>query len=204
MAHVSLPNDAEAEQTMGMPISVEHRWSAEDVWALPDDPRTRYEAVDGALLMSAAPRVPHQLFLYLLGGELMPYVREHGIGCVSGGPGDVLLDPFTVVQPDLFVLPLVNGRMPLDRSEQLTPLLVIEVLSPSTARQDRLVKRPRYQRAGMTCWLVDVDSRLVEQWTPDTERPEICAEELTWHPVGASAALQINVKELFQQLFGPE
>lgn len=28
---------------MGMPISIEQRWSAEDVWALPDDPYTRYE-----------------------------------------------------------------------------------------------------------------------------------------------------------------
>jgi hypothetical protein len=61
---------------MGMPISIEQRWSAEDVWALPDDPHTRYETVDGALLMSAAPRVPHQLISYLLAGEHMLYVDE--------------------------------------------------------------------------------------------------------------------------------
>lgn len=106
------------------------------------------------------------------------------------------------LRADVFVLPLVNGRMPLNRDEQLAPLFVVEVLSPTTARQDRLVKRERYQRAGITCWLVDVDSQLVEQWTPDADRPEICAQELRWHPAGASEPLCVNVLALFEQVFG--
>ena len=51
-------------------------------------------------------------------------------------------------QPDLFVLPY----LPPDRADWSgfpNPALVIEVLSPSTARFDRVVKRRRFQRGGI-------------------------------------------------------
>ena len=81
------------------------------------------------------------------------------------------------------MVPLVEGRRPKNWEEYGIPLLVVEVLSPSTARYDRLVKRHRYQRAGTReYWIVDPDARLVERWRPDDERPEILEETLTWQP----------------------
>ena len=45
-----------------------------------------------------------------------------------------------------------------------TLLLAIEVLSPTTARYDRLTKRRLYQQQGIEYWIVDLDGRVVERW----------------------------------------
>ncbi|MCC6242894.1 MAG: hypothetical protein IT353_08635 [Gemmatimonadaceae bacterium] len=61
LRHGNLRSIPEAEQTMGMPSTTPRYWTAEDAWALPDDPRHRYEAVDGELLVTPAPRELHQI-----------------------------------------------------------------------------------------------------------------------------------------------
>ena len=81
---------------------------------------------------------------------------------------------------------------------------MIEVLSPGTARHDRIVKRPRYQRLGVELWIVDLDSRLAERWTPDADRPEIVTDTLVWHPVDAAHALEIRLGELFAEAMGEQ
>ena len=54
---------------------------------------------------------------------------------------------------------------------------MVEVLSPRTAKQDRFQKRKLYQRQGVgTLWLVDVDQRQVEVWTPDATFPTVESE----------------------------
>lgn len=192
----------EAEQTMGMSVANDRRWSVEDVWALPDDPQHRYESVDGELLVSPSPRRSHQMAVVQLLVALDAYVTDQQLGTVLPAPSDVVLDAFTLVQPDVYVLPLVNGRRIGDNDPQPTPLLAIEVSSPSTARFDRLVKRPRYQRAGIEYWVVDLDSHLIERWLPASERPEICVDSLDWHPAGASAPLSFDVGAFINSVCG--
>ena len=83
-------------------------------------------------------------------------------------------------------------------------LLVIEVTSPSTARQDRQLKRRRYQRAGVPeYWIVDLDARIVERWRPQDERPEILDEQLTWQPQPGAAPLEIDLVSLFARVCDP-
>ncbi len=83
------------------------------------------------------------------------------------------------------------------------PTLVVEVLSPATARHDRLTKRRRYQRSGVpTYWIADLDARLVEVWTPSAESPAIAAETLTWQPDVAIAPLVIDLAGYFGEVWG--
>jgi Uma2 family endonuclease len=82
-------------------------------------------------------------------------------------------------------------------------LLFVEVLSPGTARFDRVVKRERYLRAGIEYWIVDLDSRLVERWVPGEDRPSIHAEELEWQPVGAGAPFVLALEPFFVEVLGP-
>jgi Uma2 family endonuclease len=83
-------------------------------------------------------------------------------------------------------------------------MLVVEVLSPSTARYDRQVKRRWFQRAGIAeYWIVDPDARLVERWRPAESRPEVLAGVLDWHPQGAGEALLIDLPALFESVLGP-
>ena len=105
-------------------------------------------------------------------------------------------------QPDLFVLPY----LPPDRADWSgfpNPALVIEVLSPSTARFDRVVKRRRFQRAAIPeYWVVDLDARAVERWRPAEERPEIIDDQLTWHPGDAAEPLGIDLPRYFTEVWG--
>jgi len=76
-------------------------------------------------------------------------------------------------------------------------LLAIEASSPTTARADRLKERPIYQGHGVPeYWIVDDDSRLVERWRPDDQRPEIVHEILAWQPVPEIPALRIDLNDV--------
>lgn len=96
--------------------------------------------------------------------------------------------------------------LPSDRSDWAgypNPILIIEVLSPSSARFDRVVKRRRVQRAGIPeYWIVDLDARMVERWRPSDERPEINDGLLVWRPEGASLPLEVGLPELFTSIWG--
>ncbi|MEO8337512.1 MAG: Uma2 family endonuclease, partial [bacterium] len=69
-------------------------------------------------------------------------------------------------------------------------LLAVEVLSPGSARFDRVIKRPRYQRNRVPeYWVVDRASRTFERWQPDDERPAILSDMLVWQPEGTRIPL---------------
>lgn len=183
-------------------VAHERRWSVEDVWALPDDLRHRYETVDGKLLVSPMPRFAHQRAVSELGLMMGSYVKRQGVGEMMFSPYDVVLDPYTLMQPDVLVIAPVGLDVVRGQVAPPPPYLAVEVLSPSTARADRLRKRPRYQRAAIECWLVDLDSQLIERWTPDVDRPEICAGYLVWQPAGAGEALELDVAALMLAIRG--
>jgi Uma2 family endonuclease len=105
------------------------------------------------------------------------------------------------VQPDLFVVPRAEAAT-LDWARMRTLLLVAEVLSPSTARQDREQKRRLYQEHGVgVLWIVDADARRVEVWTPEARFPTVETERLAWRPDAAAEPLVvIELAELFAAL----
>lgn len=123
-----------------------------DLQDTPDDGR-RYELVDGTLIVSPAPRVPHQRVVRNL-------FRLLDRGCPSElevffAPTAVELAEDTELQPDLLVAPRAQFT---DKELVGAPLLAVEVLSPSTRRFDLLLKRDRLQEAGCpSYWLVDPD-----------------------------------------------
>ncbi len=186
---------------MGMPAVARH-WTREEVLALPDD-GNRYELVDGELLVSPAPRWSHQRVVgqfHLLIGS---WLAVHRLGEVLFSPADLDLDAGHLVQPDLFVVTRREGTPLREWSDVHIPLLVVEVLSPSTARYDRVTKRRLYQRSGVpTYWVVDLDARLVEVWTPGSSRPVIAEGILVWRPEPAVTPLEIDLPALFRRIWG--
>ena len=116
-------------------------WTVEMVRALPDD-SNRYEVIDGELFVTPAPSVAHQRAVLELALLVAPYVRAHRIGEALISPADVIVyGPRKFVQPDLFVVPLVNGAPMRAWTDVGRLLLTVEVLSPSTERTDRGRKR---------------------------------------------------------------
>jgi Uma2 family endonuclease len=149
---------------MAMSAVLPRRWTADAVRALRDEPGKRFECVDGELLVNPSPRLPHQWAVGAFFEALTSWCRAHAVGAVGMAPFDFELDRFTLVQPDVFIVPLVKGRRPATPEELGHPLLFVEVLSPSTARADRVVKRKRDQRHAVPYWIADADARLVETW----------------------------------------
>ena len=152
---------------MGMPALSERRWTRAEVLALPDDGK-HYELVDGELLVTTTPQIQHQRVRQKFFLLVDDYVEYYQLGMVFAQPGDLSLDAGQVVHPDLFVIHRPPNVLTAEWEDVGIPLLVVEVLSPATARADKIVKRRAYQRAGVaTYWIVDVDSGLVEVWIPE-------------------------------------
>ncbi len=187
---------------MAMAQLEERYWTAADVRELPED-GNRYECVDGALLVTPAPRGVHQLACRQLFRALDPFVVAHALGELLWSPADIELKPGALVQPDLFVARTAHGAPVRDWGGITGLLLAVEVLSPSSARFDRGSKREFYQRAGVAeYWIVDLDARLIERWRPADERPELLHEAMVWHPDGASDPLRLDLPALFRAVLG--
>jgi Uma2 family endonuclease len=186
---------------MGM-THLTHAWTPDEVRALPDDGR-RYEVVSGELLVTPAPSLPHQEAVGRLFRLLSAYTEAAGVGHTLISPADIEVEAGALVQPDVFVGALLAGRRPRSWADFGRLLLAVEVLSPSTARADRTVKRRLFQRTGVPeYWILDVDARLVERWRPHDERPELVTDALLWHPNPNQAALRLDLPAFFAEVHG--
>ena len=182
---------------MGMAAPI--YYTADMVRALPED-GNRYEVVYGELLVTPAPRPWHEVVQRRLVSALDNYLREHPVGEVLGSRADISWGPDVLLSPDLFVVPLEQART-LDWSRMRDLLLVAEILSPSSAKHDRFLKRRRYQEAGVPLyWIVDGDERRVEVWTPADSFPAFEEERLVWRPAGDGEPFAITLAELFRPI----
>ena len=86
-------------------------WTVDDLAALPDD-GMRYEIIDGELFVTPSPSWRHGDAVMTLAYILRSYLSAHVTGHLKVAPQDVVYDKHTVVEPDLFVVPLVDGRPP--------------------------------------------------------------------------------------------
>jgi Uma2 family endonuclease len=134
-------------------------FTAADLEAMPDD-GNRYEIIDGALIVTPAPITRHQIVV----ANLYGMVRS---ACPSTlrvlfAPYDVKLSELTVLQPDLLV---ASKSAFTETNLPSTPLLAVEVLSPSTRHIDLGLKRSRYEAAGCpSYWVVDPGVPSITAW----------------------------------------
>ena len=182
---------------MGMPAVTPPITTIEDLLALPED-GLRHELLDGEHVVTPAPTYGHQDVLSRLFSALLEGLRGREDIKLLTSPADIVLGPRTLVQPDLFVIRIDPASPPTSWQDVGVPVLAIEILSPGTASRDRGAKRRIYQRAGVgEYWIVDLDARLIERWTPSDIRPEILDERLAWMPDGEPALVSLDLISLF-------
>ena len=140
-----------------------------------------YEIIDGEMMPSPAPTLAHQIIGANVFSPLSQYVKTKGLGVVLFAPVDIILqrDPLRTRQPD--VLFIHKDNLPgtsLDDLEELqlleiTPDLVVEVLSPSDTKKVLVGKLADYQRIGVKeCWLVSREAHSVEVLRLSVEKSE--------------------------------
>lgn len=148
------------------------RYTFADVLAWEEN--DRIEIINGEAVMMAPPSRVHQeisgeifrqLANYLEGKKCRVYAAPFAVRLFERD-GEAPEDIDTMVEPDLSV---VCDSDKLDKHGcKGAPDMVIEILSPSTRRHDRLVKLGLYQRAGVReYWIVNPDEQTVQVFTQD-------------------------------------
>ena len=169
------------------------RWTLDELHRLPDD-GNKYELVFGELFVTPPPSEEHETILVRLTSMLVPYVNAHRLGGVFHARSVVRFEG-SEAEPDLFVR-AIRPKPERDWEDAPAPLLVVEVLSPSTRRRDLASKRELYLSVGAAeYWVIDPIARNVRVIQAGHEDAMV-NESLTWAPRSAPQ-LVISVPALF-------
>jgi Uma2 family endonuclease len=126
----------------------------------------RYELIDGDLYMNPSPTVTHQVISKNLALLLDRHVSAARCGIVLYAPLDVVLgegEERSVVQPDIFFVSNERAAIVTDDEIVGAPDLVVEILSPRTAKRDVGIKKALYARSGVReYWIVDPQLESIE------------------------------------------
>jgi Uma2 family endonuclease len=168
-----------------MPLSKpEQKYSYADYLAW--DENERWEILDGKPYMRAAPSRVHQEISMELATQFHTYLK--GKTCrVFAAPFCVRLDVEkndddikNVVEPDITIV--CNYSKLDERGCKGCPDMIIEILSPDSGKNDKLIKFNKYEKAGVReYWVVEPDLKLVSVFLMQSNgkygRPEIYSEE---------------------------
>ena len=128
----------------------------------------RWELIDGVPYLMASPVPGHQTILLNLAATFHAHLQ--GKSCTPYiSPLDVTFEEDeqtkSVVQPDFFVMCGEYGR---DKRIIGVPVLVVEILSPSTAGNDFVRKLNLYQRMGVhEYWIIEPEEKIVNVYLHD-------------------------------------
>jgi Uma2 family endonuclease len=204
MSHAELRSSRRAEQVMSMPAVHSRRWTIEEVDRLAEEREEsspRYELVDGELLVTPAPSGRHQRIILRLAIPLVAYVETNRLGELRLGPGEARLTPDSRFEPDIFVIPAIDGHMPRAAAPVTRLLLAVEVLSPSSSRHDRITKRRFFQAHGVPeYWVVDGEAQAFEVWHPGDERAALLDDRLIWQPNLDAPPLDLDLTAFFSSV----
>jgi Uma2 family endonuclease len=130
------------------------KYTYEDYCKLPSD--IRAEVLEGELLMCASPNTRHQRISREIEFTLSQWVKEKGLGEVLDAPMDVVLSPYTVLQPDILYISKERVSIITEPNIQGAPDLVVEILSPGDEKRDTVKKKAIYEKFGVKeYWIVD-------------------------------------------------
>lgn len=174
-------------------------WTYDDLRQMPED-GTRYEIIEGELIVMPSPVVVHQRIVGRLHLAFHAQIQARGLGEVFMAPLDVVMAPTRVVQPDLIVVKPEHREILRDHIYGV-PDLLVEVLSPSNQKHDRVTKRRLYARDRLPeYWIVDPDAQTVE--VLELVEGGLSYRQHGWYGPGdrarsATFALELDVDELF-------
>ena len=147
----------------------------------------RWEIVDGIPYLQSAPKWQHQRISSELHRQLSNFLIDKPCW-VFASPFDLCLaeyeenddDISNILQPDIVI---VCDQTKLRKTGYFgIPDFIIEISSPSTARQDRVVKFNKYEKAGVAeYWIVEPEGKYINVFTLQENkrygRPEAYTEE---------------------------
>lgn len=159
------------------------------------------QLIDGEVIIGSPPPLKHQDLVRDILILLVTIEREQG-GLAMVGPAEVYLDDRNIFEPDVLYIKPDNLAIAQQDDKRIigAPDLIVEVLSPSTAKYDRDQKYTAYEQHGVgEYWIVDPAHDVIEVWTlgqgGQFQRQGAFAGEDTFESVTLGET--IHVKDIF-------
>ena len=152
-----MPTPAEPD-LLGLVPLLGLRMTAEEFLARPED-KTRYELIDGVVVMSPSPGVRHQRIAAEVFKQLVNHVDKRRLGFVfyeidvliGRGPEGRDL----VYRPEMIFIRAERENQITERI-RIVPDLIVEIVSPDSRSLDTMTKRDDYEQAGVgEYWIID-------------------------------------------------
>ena len=182
-------------KTVSRPLTVH------DYRELPEGP-PYYQLIEGDLFMAPSPGLFHQGILGNLYYVLRTYLEKRPLGEVYFAPSDVHLSDLNVYQPDLYFVSNSRKSILSDQGTDGAPDLVVEILSPKTAKLDKGMKRSVYARTGVEeLWIVDPELKEVHIYRLEKSADTPAAVCRLKHKIETPLfpGLKISVAKIFQR-----
>ncbi|MTI85139.1 MAG: Uma2 family endonuclease [Firmicutes bacterium] len=173
----------------------------EDYANLPDD-GIRYEINDGRLeAMTPGPNALHQLVLQQIEHRTTQNCSRDYVVLLA--PIDLILSETEVRQPDIAMIHRDRLSIITKRGIEGPPDLVVEVLSPSSAKRDRRQKLHAYAKYLIPeYWIVDINNELLEQYVLTDQQYELLEVYQENEPVhsGKFPCLSFTMREIMDSV----
>ncbi|MCR5232792.1 MAG: Uma2 family endonuclease [Lachnospiraceae bacterium] len=152
--------------------SCEKQHTVGEIEALPDGKRA--ELIDGAWYDMASPSATHQLLVGAIYAEIRNHIKRNEGKCrtfVSPFAVYINKDEYNYLEPDVMV---ICDKDKLDEKGcHGAPDMVVEVVSPSSRKNDYILKLSKYATTGVReYWIVDPDSRITCVYTFEKDRDD--------------------------------
>lgn len=158
-----------------------------------------YELINGIIVKRASPSAEHQNIVSNLNTEFNNFIKPLKIGKCYPAPLDVYLTNTDLTQPDLIYVSKDRAHIVKGFIEGV-PDLLVEILSPGTAKTDRGTKRSLYERCGVAeYWIIDPKSQSIEIYILENGHYELYsfAQESGEVESKVLVGFKLSIEELF-------
>lgn len=180
----------------------EHLISYAEYQALEVDDNNWYELLNGELVKKSSPSPRHQRTSMKLSSLMHLFASQNNLGVVYCAPIDVFVDEHNVPQPDILFIANAKKHIITDDGIMGAPDLVVEILSPSSIRNDRGIKQRLYQRLGVQeYWIVDPNNNSIEVYRLSEGVYDLVSFAVERGVVDSTSivGLQVEVHDIFNE-----
>jgi Uma2 family endonuclease len=141
-------------------MQVHVKFTYDDYELIPEEKKC--ELIDGDLIMSPSASFRHQVIAGNINEILRAFVRKYKLGKVLY-EFDMYLDDENIFRPDVMFIANENLVNVTAKYLRGVPDLVIEVLSPSTKKNDTIIKKGLYAKFGLAeYWIADPETKTLD------------------------------------------
>lgn len=151
--------------------------------------------------MSPSPRYWHQKLVLNLASMMREHLRKNNSGELAISPSDVELTTADVYQPDIYFIAQERLGILNEQGPEGAPDLVVEVLSPGTAKLDLGPKRELYGATGVKeMWIVDGRQKKIDIYLLKGTELQLAREAALGDQIETALipGLTLDVREIFE------